>query len=139
MPVKHLTAFDSLHIDQSPSRNASVTLSSHLPAKDANHPILNTVIVRLCNSLAAFVLKPQQLFAPHCGSQESVYFLINCHFNDSNDVAADTAFQYFLGRGGIRDTSTGSNSNFGSSASGAKHAFVVFIQFLSSRSGKSGL
>jgi hypothetical protein len=47
--------------------------------------------------------------------------------------------QYFLGLGGINDASTGSNSNFGSSASGAKYAFVVFIQFLSSRSGKSGL
>ena len=47
--------------------------------------------------------------------------------------------QYFLARGGIRLASTGSNSNFGSSASGAKTAFVVFIQFLSSRSGKSGL
>ena len=47
--------------------------------------------------------------------------------------------QYFLGRGGIKLASTGSNSNFGSSASGAKYAFVVFIQFLSSRSGKSGL
>src|ERR1700722_9005578 len=47
--------------------------------------------------------------------------------------------QYFLGRGGISDVSTGSNSNFGSSASGAKYALVVFIQFLSSRSGKSGL
>src|ERR1700722_8108068 len=47
--------------------------------------------------------------------------------------------QYFLGRGGINEVSTGSNSNFGSSASGAKYAFVVFSQFLSSRSGKSGL
>src|SRR6266852_9832493 len=46
---------------------------------------------------------------------------------------------YLLGRGGIRDTSTGSNSNLGSSASGANVAFVVFSQFLSSRSGKSGL
>ena len=46
---------------------------------------------------------------------------------------------YFLGRGGISETSTDSNSNLGSSASGAKVAFVVFIQFLSSRSGKSGL
>ena len=34
---------------------------------------------------------------------------------------------------------TGSNSNLGSSASGAKYAFVVFRKFLSSRSGKSGL
>ena len=49
------------------------------------------------------------------------------------------AFQYFLALGGIRDTSTGSNSNFGSSASGAKYALVVLSQFLSSRSGKSGL
>src|SRR5579864_2991030 len=49
------------------------------------------------------------------------------------------AASYFLARGGISETSTGSNSNFGSSASGAKYAFVVFIQFLSSRSGKSGL
>jgi len=49
------------------------------------------------------------------------------------------AHQYFLALGGISDTSTGSNSNFGSSASGAKYAFVVFSQFLSSRSGKSGL
>jgi hypothetical protein len=47
--------------------------------------------------------------------------------------------QYFLGRGGINDVSTASNSNLGSSASGAKYAFVVFSQFLSSRSGKSGL
>src|SRR6266852_3187933 len=46
---------------------------------------------------------------------------------------------YFLARGGISDVSTGSNSNFGSSASGAKYAFVVFRKFLSSRSGKSGL
>src|SRR5882762_6188704 len=49
------------------------------------------------------------------------------------------AMSYFLGRGGISDASTGSNSNFGSSASGAKLALVVFIQFLSLRSGKSGL
>lgn len=47
--------------------------------------------------------------------------------------------QYFLALGGISETSTASNSNFGSSASGAKYAFVVFSQFLSSRSGKSGL
>src|SRR6202021_4086635 len=47
--------------------------------------------------------------------------------------------QYFLALGGISDVSTGSNSNFGSSASGAKTAFVVFRKFLSSRSGKSGL
>jgi hypothetical protein len=47
--------------------------------------------------------------------------------------------QYFLARGGMSDVSTASNSNFGSSASGAKYAFVVFSQFLSSRSGKSGL
>jgi hypothetical protein len=47
--------------------------------------------------------------------------------------------QYFLALGGINDVSTASNSNFGSSASGAKYAFVVFSQFLSSRSGKSGL
>ncbi len=47
--------------------------------------------------------------------------------------------QYFLGRGGINEISTGSNSNFGSSASGANVAFVVFSQFLSSRSGYSGL
>ena len=46
---------------------------------------------------------------------------------------------YFLGLGGISEVSTGSNSNFGSSASGAKYAFVVFRKFLSSRSGKSGL
>src|SRR6202034_185196 len=38
--------------------------------------------------------------------------------------------QYFLARGGISDVSTGSNSNFGSSASGAKTAFVVFKKFL---------
>jgi hypothetical protein len=46
---------------------------------------------------------------------------------------------YLLGRGVINETSTGSNSNFGSSASGANVAFVVFNQFSSSRSGKSGL
>jgi hypothetical protein len=49
------------------------------------------------------------------------------------------AMSYRLGLGGISDTSTGSNSNLGSSASGAKYAFVVFSQFASSRSGKSGL
>ena len=49
------------------------------------------------------------------------------------------AASYFLALGGISDVSTGSNSNFGSSASGAKYAFVVFRKFLSSRSGKSGL
>ena len=49
------------------------------------------------------------------------------------------AASYFLGRGGSNEMSTGSNSNFGSSASGANVAFVVFSQFLSSRSGKSGL
>jgi hypothetical protein len=48
-------------------------------------------------------------------------------------------YQYFLALGGISDVSTASNSNLGSSASGAKYAFVVFSQFLSSRSGKSGL
>jgi hypothetical protein len=36
---------------------------------------------------------------------------------------------YLLGRGLISETSTGSNSNFGSSASGANAALVVFNQF----------
>ncbi len=54
-------------------------------------------------------------------------------------ITIHEAHQYFLGRGAIRLASTASNSNFGSSKSGAKVAFVVFIQFLSSRSGKSGL
>lgn len=49
------------------------------------------------------------------------------------------AHQYFRVRGGISDTSTGSNSKRGSSASAAKYAFVVFSQFWSSRSGNSGL
>src|SRR5438067_10946433 len=49
------------------------------------------------------------------------------------------ATSYLLGLGGIRLVSTGSNSNLGSSASGAKEALVVFSQFLSSRSGNSGL
>src|SRR6185437_16883579 len=38
--------------------------------------------------------------------------------------------QYFLARGGSSEMSTGSNSNLGSSASGAKYALVVFSQFL---------
>jgi hypothetical protein len=50
-----------------------------------------------------------------------------------------TGPQYLRVRGAIRVVSTGSNSKRGSSASGAKYALVVFSQFLSSRSGKSGL
>ena len=46
-------------------------------------------------------------------------------------------FQYFLGLGGINDTSTGSNSNLGSSASGANVALWL-QRILASRSGKSG-
>src|SRR5579859_3490709 len=49
------------------------------------------------------------------------------------------AMSYLLGLGGSSEISTGSNSNRGSSASGAKYAFVVFRKFLSSRSGNSGL
>ena len=60
---------------------------------------------------------------------------------DTRPYANRTYFtaSYLLGRGGISETSTGSNSNLGSSASGANVALVVFNQFLSSRSGKSGL
>lgn len=49
------------------------------------------------------------------------------------------AASYRLGLGGIKLTLTGSNSKRGSSASGAKYAFVVFMKLASSRSGKSGL
>ena len=59
--------------------------------------------------------------------------------NGNGNGVSFNGTQYFLARGGISDVSTASNSNFGSSASGAKYAFVVFSQFLSSRSGKSGL
>jgi hypothetical protein len=41
--------------------------------------------------------------------------------------AAQSMIQYFLALGGITNTSTGSNSNFGSSASGAKYAFFVRV------------
>jgi hypothetical protein len=139
--LQHLTCFDSLDVDPSPSRDTPVALSSDLPAKQAHSSFLNAVIVRLHNPFAALVPEAQQVFAVNCCIQEFVYVLTNCHFNSimSRETIDIRTLQYFLGRGGISDTSTGSNSNFGSSASGAKYAFVVFIQFLSSRSGKSGL
>ncbi len=61
----------------------------------------------------------------------------NCQ--PTTDNCPYVAASYLLGRGVISDVSTASNSKRGSSASAAKYALVVFNQFASSRSGKSGL
>jgi hypothetical protein len=108
--------------------------SADLPAKQSDDSILNAVGVRFKDSVVAFVIELEQLFVRHGTPKLLVQLLID----PFNSLLYFTA-SYFLGLGGISETSTGSNSNLGSSASGAKYAFVVFRKFLSSRSGKSGL
>jgi hypothetical protein len=53
----------------------------------------------------------------------------NQHRNGQSTVQLSSPHQHFLARGGSNEMSTASNSNLGSSASGAKYAFVVFRKF----------
>jgi len=92
---EHLLVFNGLDIDPSPSWDASFALSSHLPAKQPNNSFLNTVIVRFDDAFIAFVSEPQQMFAPNCHSQEPIYVLINCHFNNST-MSPETISSYCL-------------------------------------------
>jgi hypothetical protein len=126
--VQHFYLLHSANIEPAPSRKSSAALSANLPRKQTRNPFLNAVIVRFDDSFFVLIPKPDQplLF------DRSIKHRVRFHWPISQS-------QYFLGLGVISEISTGSNSNFGSSASGAKYAFVVFSQFLSSRSGKSGL
>jgi hypothetical protein len=78
-PIEYLAAFDSVYIHQAPSRNAPVASSAHLPAKQANNPILDAVIMRLGNSLLTLVFEPDQPLVLNCGVKQMVQFLIDCH------------------------------------------------------------
>ena len=108
--------------------------SADLPAKQSDDSILNAVVMRFNDSVVALVIELEQLFVPNGTPKPLIQLLIDRH-----SILLYFTASYFLGLGGISETSTGSNSNLGSSASGAKYAFVVFRKFLSSRSGKSGL
>jgi hypothetical protein len=78
-PVKHLAAFPSFYIHQAPSRNAPVASSAHLPAKQANNPILHAVIMRLSNLIIALVFESDQRLVHNCGVKQIVQLLIDCH------------------------------------------------------------
>jgi hypothetical protein len=68
---------------------------------------------RTSSSLQPDTKKPVSMYQPI-----SVHLRILSRMDCRGGLSSN--IQYFLGRGGISDTSTGSNSNFGSSASGAK-------------------
>lgn len=133
--IEHFKVLHALYVNQTPSRNTAAASSADLPTKQADNSILNAVVMRLNEPLIAFVSEPDQSFVCNGAAKHLIQLLIDSHFKLHYHFTAS----YFLGRGGISDTSTGSNSNLGSSASGAKYALVVFRKFLSSRSGKSGL
>jgi hypothetical protein len=135
MLIQHFAILHPYHVNHAPSGNAIAASPTNLPAEQPYNSILNAIIVRFDNAFVALISEPDQSLVFNRGVKHLVEFLIDSHFKTHCHFAAS----YFLALGGISDVSTGSNSNFGSSASGAKYAFVVFKKFLSSRSGKSGL
>jgi len=145
-PLQHLDVLHAGNIKPTPSRQSTSALPADLPRKQSDDSFLNTVIVRFNDSLLVLVSEANQPPILNRAVEQVMQFRVDCHCTPYHSLRSwggqcvrPPHGQYFLGRGGISDASTGSNSNFGSSASGAKYAFVVFIQFLSSRSGKSGL
>jgi len=70
--VKHLAVFHSFNIEKTPSGNVPVAFSSYLPAKQANNPILDAVIMWLGNSILAPVRKPNQPHIFDCCIKQTV-------------------------------------------------------------------
>jgi hypothetical protein len=110
LPLEHFAVMNVRDIEQAPSWNTTATMSTNLPSEQSHNAVLNTVIVRLDNSFFALIVELKQMFVLNRHVNQSIQFLIYSHLRS----------QYFLGLGVINDASTGSNSNFGSSASGAK-------------------
>jgi hypothetical protein len=111
------------------SWNTDAVSPADWPAKQSDDSILDAVVRRFNDSVVSLEIELEQLCSAFDPVLDRPPFSWLLYFTAS----------YFLGLGGISETSTGSNSNLGSSPSGAKYAFVVFRKFLSSRSGKSGL
>jgi hypothetical protein len=112
---KQLIVLHVDYVDQSPPGNALSAVATDLPTEKANLSILNTVVVRLSDSILALVFELDQPLLFDGAVKQKVQFLIDSHASHIRQIS-----QYFLARGGISEISTGSNSNFGSSASGAK-------------------
>ena len=79
MLIEHFAVFHISYIDQSPSRNPAAASSSDLPAEQADYPILNAVIMRLCDALVTFVLEPKQLLIFNRTVKQMVQFWIDRH------------------------------------------------------------
>ena len=72
--IEHFAVFDISYVDQSPSRNAAAASSSDLPAEQPNYPILNAVIMGLCDALVTFIFEAEQLLIFNCTAKQMVQF-----------------------------------------------------------------
>jgi len=77
--IEQFAVFDISYVDQSPSRNAAAASSPDLPAEQPNYPILNAVIMGLCDALVTFVLEPKQLLIFNRTVKQMVQFWIDRH------------------------------------------------------------
>jgi hypothetical protein len=77
--IKHFAVFHIRYIDQSPSRDTAAASSSHLPAEQAYYPILNAVVMGLCDALVTVVLEPDQLLILNCSMKQVIQFWIDSH------------------------------------------------------------
>jgi len=102
-PIEHLDIFHLRHIEPTPPRNPTVTLSANLPRKQPKNSFLNSVVVRLNESLLVLVLKSNQLLALDRPAKEVVQSGI--------DRRSIQRLQYSLGRG-LSDASTGAKLTF---------------------------
>ena len=70
--VEHLATVDPVDIDKSPARQRPFALSTYLPAQQPNFAVLNSVIMRFCDPLAALVFEAEQSLVRDCRAQRSV-------------------------------------------------------------------
>jgi len=77
MFIEHFAVLHAIYIDQTPSWNAAAALSPHLPTKQADNSILNTVVMRLNDSLIALIPEPDQLFVSDGLPKHLIQFLID--------------------------------------------------------------
>ena len=79
MLIEHFKIFHALNINQAPSWNAAAASAADLPTKQADNSFLNTVVMRLSDSLIVFVREPEQSFIFNRTPKHLIEFLIDCH------------------------------------------------------------
>jgi hypothetical protein len=79
MLIEHFAVFHISYIDQAPSRDPAAASSSHLPAEQADYPIVNAVVMRLRDALLTFVFESEQLLIFNRTVKQMVQFWIDRH------------------------------------------------------------